>query len=119
MAEPPASVISRATVLMVDSFEFGPGGNSVAGILLASEVVLAATATVCPERLGVSFDGTRLWLESGHLERKLTVVAMSCEVDRYLTANAYSCICIRCLLQVGLGGRVTSTAADDESDLLV
>lgn len=45
-AEPPASVISRATVLMVDCDEFGSGGNSEAGILDASEVVLAATTTV-------------------------------------------------------------------------
>lgn len=42
----PASVISRATVLIVLACEFGLGGNSDAGIVLASEVVLAETTTV-------------------------------------------------------------------------
>ena len=44
-AEPPASVISRATVLMVDWDELGFGGKSDAGIEAASEVVLADTTT--------------------------------------------------------------------------
>ena len=44
-AEPPASVISRATVLIVDAWEFGFGGNSDAGMADASEVVLADTTT--------------------------------------------------------------------------
>jgi len=41
----PASVISRATVLIVLACEFGFGGNSDAGMALASEVVFAETTT--------------------------------------------------------------------------
>ena len=44
-AEPPASVISLATVLMVDAGELGFGGKSDAGIVEASEVVFAETTT--------------------------------------------------------------------------
>lgn len=43
--ELPASVISRATVLIVEAWVFGLGGNSEAGILLASEIVFAETTT--------------------------------------------------------------------------
>lgn len=43
MASPPASLISRSTVLMVDCGELGFGGNGT--VLLASEVVFAATTT--------------------------------------------------------------------------
>jgi hypothetical protein len=42
-AWPPASRISRSTVLMVEDGEFGSGGNGV--VLLASEVVFAASIT--------------------------------------------------------------------------
>lgn len=44
--ELPASVISRATVLIVLAWEFGFGGNSEAGMAEASEVVLAETTTM-------------------------------------------------------------------------
>jgi len=44
IALPPTSLISRSTVLMVDCGEFGSGGNG--RVLLASDVVLAATATL-------------------------------------------------------------------------
>jgi hypothetical protein len=44
VASPPASWISRTTVLIVDCEEFGSGGNGDA--LDASETVLAATTTV-------------------------------------------------------------------------
>jgi hypothetical protein len=43
VALPPASVISRTTVLIVDAEEFGSGGKGV--VFDASEVVLAATTT--------------------------------------------------------------------------
>lgn len=43
VASPPASLISRSTVLMVDCGELGCGGNGT--VLLASEVVFAATTT--------------------------------------------------------------------------
>ena len=42
-AIPPASVISLATVLMVDCLEFGSGGKGE--VVVASLVVLAATTT--------------------------------------------------------------------------
>jgi hypothetical protein len=44
VASPPASLISRSTVLIVDAWEFGFGGNGVH--FDASEVVLAATTTI-------------------------------------------------------------------------
>lgn len=44
VATPPAEVISRATVLMVEAKELGSGGKGLH--LLASEVVLAATTTL-------------------------------------------------------------------------
>lgn len=44
VASPPASTISRATVLIVEYVELGSGGNGK--VLLASEVVFAATTTV-------------------------------------------------------------------------
>lgn len=43
VAIPPASVISRATVLMVDAELFGSGGKGEH--LVASDVVFAATTT--------------------------------------------------------------------------
>lgn len=43
VASPPASLISRATVLIVEAWEFGSGGKGVHWE--ASEVVLAATIT--------------------------------------------------------------------------
>ena len=43
-ASPPASRISRSTVLIVDWEEFGSGGKG--DVLLASEVVLAETTTI-------------------------------------------------------------------------
>ena len=52
-ALPPASVISRATVLMVEAGELGSGGNGLH--VLASEVVFALTTTV-----GVRMRGVRL-----------------------------------------------------------
>jgi len=55
IASPPASLISRSTVLMVDCGEFGSGGNGC--VLLASDVVLAATATLESQKmLGGSID---------------------------------------------------------------
>ena len=44
VAFPPASVISRATVLIVDDGEFGSGGKGEH--FVASDVVFAATTTV-------------------------------------------------------------------------
>ena len=44
-AEFPASVISRATVLMVDWLELGLGGKDDAGMAAASDVVFADTTT--------------------------------------------------------------------------
>ena len=44
VACPPASRISRHTVLMVDAWEFGSGGKGV--VLYASLVDLAATTTI-------------------------------------------------------------------------
>lgn len=44
VALPPASVISRATVLIVDAELFGSGGKGEH--LVASDVVFAATTTV-------------------------------------------------------------------------
>ena len=41
----PASVISRATVLIVEAEEFGSGGKGEHRV--ASDVVFAATTTVC------------------------------------------------------------------------
>jgi len=49
IALPPASLISRSTVLMVDCGEFGSGGNGC--VLLASDVVLAATATLVNQKM--------------------------------------------------------------------
>ena len=49
IASPPASVISRQTVLMVECGELGSGGNGV--ILAALEVLFAETTT----GLGLSF----------------------------------------------------------------
>lgn len=46
-ADPPDSSISRATVFMVDFWEFGSGGHSDVGMEYASEVVFAHTTTVC------------------------------------------------------------------------
>ena len=43
VALPPASVISRATVLIVDAGEFGSGGKGEH--VVASDVVFAATTT--------------------------------------------------------------------------
>ncbi len=43
IASPPASLISRSTVLIVDSEEFGSGGNGF--VAYASEVDFAATTT--------------------------------------------------------------------------
>lgn len=43
MASPPASIISRSTVLMVDWGELGFGGNAF--VFQASLVVFAATTT--------------------------------------------------------------------------
>lgn len=44
VASPPESVISRATVLIVDEGELGSGGKGVQRV--ASEVVFAETTTV-------------------------------------------------------------------------
>lgn len=55
MQEFPASVISRATVLIVDFWVFGSGGNSLAGIRLASEVVLAETTTAASDQINSLF----------------------------------------------------------------
>jgi hypothetical protein len=44
VAVPPASMISRATVEMVDAWEFGSGGKGC--VLDASDVDFAATTTV-------------------------------------------------------------------------
>lgn len=47
VAVPPASLISRSTVLMVDCGELGSGGNGDA--VAASLVVFAATTTICTQ----------------------------------------------------------------------
>jgi hypothetical protein len=44
VASPPAVVISRATVVMVEAEELGSGGKGA--VELGSEMVLAATTTV-------------------------------------------------------------------------
>ena len=79
---PPASVISRATVLMVDCGELGSGGKGT--VLEASDVLFAATTT----RGGVSalVYGGEIQGPSGHAS-----VAGAGEVDGHLAADPSGC----------------------------